>query len=264
MDNYKLDYSNIDFHNILQKYFSVLYKLEEINIKDTHLANYNILKEIDDLYFDYYTLYKANQYSTLPALTRLLFEKFIYLVYINKDSEQTVNIRAKRYLDRSEYDLQKFHEYVHKINDKDSENLRSTLINPRSESIFQNQFSADKLERAKKEYSHNFQTVKNVKYHKWYAYTDDFEILKNGNGKAVILQNFKDLCNHLNYPIFYHICYKNFSNDIHGSANLRSEIIKSIENKEPFKNPSYYYLSILITNYIVIRIKDMIEKKEVN
>lgn len=112
MENPKLNYSDYDFKFILQNYFSSIYELEIVNIKDTQLANYNLLKEIDDLYSDYYTLYKSNQYTTLPSLTRLLFEKFIYLTYINKEAEQTVNIRAKRYLDRSEYDLQKFHEYV--------------------------------------------------------------------------------------------------------------------------------------------------------
>lgn len=264
LENPKLNYSDYDFKFILQNYFSSIYELEIVNIKDTQLANYNLLKEIDDLYSDYYTLYKSNQYTTLPSLTRLLFEKFIYLTYINKEAEQTVNIRAKRYLDRSEYDLQKFHEYVYKENNGNSKILRSTLINSDYESIFQDKFSEEKLEQAKKEYSLNFQEVKKIKDHKWYAYTDDYKIMDNGDGKARILHSFKELCDYLNYPVFYHICYKNFSDDIHGSANLRDEILKSIQTNKPFKNPSYFYLSILITNYIVVRIHEMIEKKEVN
>ena len=79
LENPKLNYSDYDFKFILQNYFSSIYELEIVNIKDTQLANYNLLKEIDDLYSDYYTLYKSNQYTTLPSLTRLLF------IFVQKD-----------------------------------------------------------------------------------------------------------------------------------------------------------------------------------
>ncbi|MDK9864247.1 DUF5677 domain-containing protein [Staphylococcus equorum] len=246
----KTDYN--DFKQVIDNYFSELSIIDDINLNDLHLANYNLLKEIDDIYDGYCTLYKCNKIENLPPLTRILFERLIYLLYINQNTEEPKIRRAERYLDRTVYETQKFHEYLYdNSNNNNSNKIRDFFGTDLFNSNMVNLYTPQLLNKAKNKYELNFQEVKKIKNHKWYEYTDKYFINKKGEGQPLKLMSFRDLCDYLGYPVFYHICYKNFSSNVHTAASLREEIYKSLRLNTTLKKPSYYNLSISLTNIII-------------
>lgn len=264
MEKHPLAINYKDFKEKIKLMFDDISGLDDNNLNDLELANYSLLKKIDDIYDDYCTLYDFNKFGSLPSLTRILFERFMYLMYINHDTIESKEIRAKRYLDRTVYDTQVFNKYVYdESTQTNSKKIREHFDIDLSEPSLELQYNPHLLEKAKIEYELNFQNVKDIKNHKWYEYTDKF----TKDGKSVKLHNLKELCdyfdeyydNDLNYSVYYHICYKNFSSDIHTAASSREEIRNSLRTNKKLKDSSYYNLSIALTNVIMIRIFESIK-----
>lgn len=101
---------------------------QQYNLKDIHLANYNLLLEVSELYETVELLIQNEIYIPIPALSRQLFERYIYILFLN-DKEQYANDRATRYLDYREYEIQKYHEFVYRddTNEISFSNLRSYI-----------------------------------------------------------------------------------------------------------------------------------------
>lgn len=268
MEKHPIAINYKDFQATIKLFFDEISKLDDVNLNDLELANYNLLKEIDDIYKGYCTLYNHNEIENLPSLTRILFERLMYLLYINHDTEEPKELRAKRYLDRTVYDTQVFNKYIYDESpDTNSKKIREHFDIELYDPFFELQYNLHLLEKAKKEYELNFQEVEKIKSHKWYEYTDKFTKNKKGEFKAVKLYNFKDLCDYfddyfddnIDYSVYYHICYKNFSSDIHTAASSREEIRNSLRTNTALKKPSYYNLSIALTNIIMIKIFNAIK-----
>ncbi|RBA02385.1 DUF5677 domain-containing protein [Staphylococcus arlettae] len=251
MEKHPLTTDYMEFKRVIDNYFNELSKLDDNNLNDLHLANYNLLKEIDDIYGGFCTLYKHNKIENLPPITRILFERFIYLLYINQNTEEPQIRRAKRYLDRTVYETQKFHDYIYSNSNNNANEIRNFFGTHLHNSYMAMLYNSQLLNTAKNEYELNFQEVKKINDHKWYEYTDKYFKNKKGKGQPRRLMNFKDLCDYLGYPVFYHICYKNFSSDVHTAASSREDIRSSLRNQTTLKNSSYYNLSISLTNIII-------------
>lgn len=246
----KTDYN--DFKQVIDNYFSELSIIDDINLNDLHLANYNLLKEIDDIYDGYCTLYKCNKIENLPPLSRILFERLMYLFYINQNTEEPKIRRAKRYLDRTVYETQKFHDYIYSNSNNNANEIREFFGTNLHNSNMAMLYNSQLLKTAKNEYELNFQEVKKINDHKWYEYTDKYFKNKKGKGQPRRLMSFKDLCDYLGYPVFYHICYKNFSSDVHTAASSREDIHRSLRYNTTLKKSNYYNLSISLTNIIIL------------
>ncbi len=233
---------------------------QQSSLKDINLANYNLLLDISELYETVELLIQNEIHKPIPALSRQLFERYIYILFLN-DKEQYANDRAKRYLDYTEYEIQKFHEFIYRDDFKNVSfsSIREYLSIEKNDSKFSNEFNANNLKLAESEYRKNFTNIEKMetKYLKWYFQTDEYKEESNGDKVPKKLYSFKDLCYYLKYPVYYHICYKNFSSNIHGSASLRSTIKHSINTKSN-KN-SYIELSISIIAYCINRLYAMFE-----
>lgn len=54
---------------------------QQYNLKDIHLANYNLLLEVSELYETVELLIQNEIYIPIPALSRQLFERYIYIIF---------------------------------------------------------------------------------------------------------------------------------------------------------------------------------------
>lgn len=225
---------------------------QQSSLKDIDLANYNLLLEVSELYQTVEILIHNNINNPIPALSRLLFERYIYILFLNEKKQYT-NDRATRYLDYREYEIQKYHEFVYRDDTKEISfsNLRSYININKNDSKYSDAFNVHNLISTESNYRANFTNIDNMKTDKlkWYTQTDDYKNNSDGDKVPNKLYNFKDLCYYLGYPVYYHICYKNFSSNIHGSASLRSTIKDSL-NKNSNGN-SYDELPIKIIAYCI-------------
>lgn len=208
---------------------------QQNNLKDIDLANYNLLFEVSELYETVEILIHNNINNPIPALSRLLFERYIYIKFLN-DKKQYANARATRYLDYREYEIQKYHEFVYRddTNEISFSNLRGYININKNDSEYSDAFNVQNLKTTESNYRANFTNIDNMKTDKlkWYFQTNEYKKGSDGNNVPINLYNFKDLCDYLDFPVYYHICYKNFSSSIHASATLRESIKKRID-KEP-------------------------------
>lgn len=231
---------------------------QQYNLKDIHLANYNLFLEVSELYETVEILIHNNINNPIPALSRLLFERYIYILFLNEKKQYT-NDRAKRYLDYREYEIQKYHEFVYRddTNEISFSNVRSYININKNDSEYLDAFNVDNLKSTESNYRANFTNIDhmNTDKLKWYFQTNEYKENSNGDKVPNKLYNFKDLCDYLGYPVFYYICYKNFSSNIHGSASLRSTIKHSI-NSQSNKNGNIV-LSINIIAYSINRLYAM-------
>ncbi|HDP4173521.1 TPA: hypothetical protein P6O31_002459 [Staphylococcus aureus] len=233
---------------------------QQYNLKDIHLANYNLFLEVSELYETVEILIHNNINNPIPALCRLLFERYIYILFLNEKKQYT-NDRAKRYLDYREYEIQKYHEFVYRddTNEISFSNVRSFININKNDSEYSEAFNVHNLKSTESNYRANFTNIDhmNTDKLKWYFQTNEYKENSNGDKVPNKLYNFKDLCDYLGYPVYYYICYKNFSSNIHGSASLRSTIKHSI-NSQSNKNGNIV-LSINIIAYSINRLYAMFE-----
>lgn len=231
---------------------------QQSSLTDKDLANYNLLFEISELYETVEILIQNKINSPLPALSRLVFERYIYIKFLNED-HQYVDDRAKRYLDQTEYDVQKYHEFIYKEDSEDvsHSSIRNYLDINISDINFSKEFNNSNLIQTENNYRSNFTNIENTKTKSltWYLQTDKYKTTPEGNNEPIKLNNFKDLCYYLGFPVYYHICYKNFSSNIHGSASLRSTIRNSLDKL--YNENSYIDLSINIIAYCINRLYAM-------
>ncbi|WP_433912025.1 DUF5677 domain-containing protein (plasmid) [Staphylococcus sp. LKG4-2] len=231
---------------------------QQSSLKDIDLANYNLLLEISELYETVELLIQNEIHKPIPALSRQLFERYIYILFLN-DKEQYANDRAKRYLDYREYEIQRYHEYVYRddTNEISFSNLRSYININKNDSEYSDAFNVPNLKSTESNYRANFTNIDNMKTNKlkWYFQTNEYKKDSVGNNVPNNLYNFKDLCDYLGFPVYYYICYKNFSSNIHASATLRESIKKRIDNDSIDKG--YTQLSISIIAYCINRLYAM-------
>lgn len=231
---------------------------QQSSLKDIDLANYNLLLEISELYETVELLIQNEIHKPIPALSRQLFERYIYILFLN-DKKQYANDRAKRYLDYREYEIQKYHEFVYRddTNEISFSNVRSYININKNDSEYLDAFNVDNLKSTESNYRANFTNIDHMNTNKlkWYFQTNEYKENSNGDKVPNKLYNFKDLCDYLGYPVYYYICYKNFSSNIHGSASLRSTIKHSI-NSQSNKNGNIV-LSINIIAYSINRLYAM-------
>lgn len=184
----------------------------------------------------------------------------IYILFLN-DKEQYANDRATRYLDYREYEIQKYHEFVYRddTNEISFSNLRSYININKNDSEYSDAFNVHNLISTESNYRANFTNIDNMKTDKlkWYFQTNEYKENSNGDKVPNKLYNFKDLCDYLGYPVYYYICYKNFSSNIHASATLRESIKKRIDDDSIDKG--YTQLSINIIAYCINRLYAMFE-----
>ncbi|MBC2921938.1 DUF5677 domain-containing protein [Staphylococcus saprophyticus] len=227
---------------------------EQTSLKDIDLANYNLLLEVSELYESIELLINNQHNTTLPALARILFERYIYIMFLNK-SKNYANDRAKKYLDYSEYEIQKYHEFVYLNDTKETSysDIRNYIGINQNDNKFSQAFNMNNLTMKKNKFRNGFTNINNKNF-KWYSQTDEYETDDKGNNVPIELYNFKDLCYHLGFPVYYHICYKNFSSNIHGSASLRSVIEDSL-----YEKPNNVDLSISIVAFVINRLSDMFQ-----
>lgn len=233
---------------------------QQYNLKDIHLANYNLLLEVSELYETVEILIHNNINNPIPALSRLLFERYIYILFLNEKKQYT-NDRATRYLDYREYEIQKYHEFVYRddTNEISFSNLRSYININKNDSEYSDAFNVHNLISTESNYRANFTNIDNMKTDKlkWYFQTNEYKKDSVGNNVPINLYNFKELCDYLGFPVYYYICYKNFSSNIHASATLRESIKKRIDNDSIDKG--YTQLSINIIAYCINRLYAMFE-----
>lgn len=233
---------------------------QQYNLKDIHLANYNLLLEVSELYETVEILIHNNINNPIPALSRLLFERYIYILFLNEKKQYT-NDRATRYLDYREYEIQKYHEFVYRddTNEISFSNLRSYININKNDSEYSDAFNVPNLKSTESNYRANFTNIDNMKTDKlkWYFQTNEYKKDSVGNNVPINLYNFKELCDYLGFPVYYYICYKNFSSNIHASATLRESIKKRIDNDSIDKG--YTQLSINIIAYCINRLYAMFE-----
>lgn len=235
---------------------------KQSDLKDIDLANYNLLLEISELYETVEFLIHNKISNPIPAISRLLFERYIYILFLNNKGKYA-NDRAKRYLDYREYEIQKYHEFVYcdDTNETSFSAIRNYVNIRKNDSEFSNIFNVNNLQLTENKYKKNFTNIGKMKINKlnWYFQTDEYKNNSDGDKVQIRLYNFRDLCYYLGFPVYYHICYKNFSSNIHGSASLRSKIKGSL-NKTSNKN-SYDDLPINIIAYCINRLYAMFDYK---